>query len=84
MALIDKTDPLWPRVSAAFNVIQGPAPTGMLPDDFAVARIMNFIVSVVKNYEAGAVLQPAPVTVQAAQAKVATDFAAQIPAAPKV
>jgi len=81
--LIDKTDALWPRVSAAFNAVQGPAPAGMLADDFAVNRLMQFIISVVTNYEGGVALAPAPATVQAAVTKVATDFSAQIPPIPK-
>ena len=79
--LIDKTDPLWPRVSAAFNAIQGPAPVGMTADDFAVAGIMGFIKSVVRNYESTVALQPAPAAVTAAAVKVDADFDASIPKA---
>lgn len=78
MALIDKTDPLWPRVSAAFNAVQGPAPAGLSADDFAQNAIMSFIKSVVRNYEGGLALQPAPAAVTTAATKVETDFAVQI------
>lgn len=78
MALIDKTDPLWPRVSAAFNAITGPAPKDMATDDFAQNRIMEFIKSVVRNYESNFALQPAKATVEAAVTKVEADFDSQI------
>lgn len=76
--LIDMTDPLWPRVSAAFNAIQGPAPDGVKPDDFAQNAVMGFIKSVVRTYEAQAILQPPQAVVEAAEAKVEADFAAQV------
>lgn len=78
--LIDTTDPLWPRVSAAFAAIQGPVPDGVKPDDFAQNAIMGFIKSVVQNYETKVALQPPKAVVQAAQAKIETDFAAQVAA----
>lgn len=74
MALIDTTDPLWPRVAAAFNAIQGPATEGLSVDQFAQNRIMEFIKSVVRNYESQEALKPAPAAVQAAATKVDDDF----------
>ena len=86
--LINTEDPLWPRVSAAFNNVQGPKPTGLTADQFAQNCVMNFVMSVVRNHEADLVLRPAPAVVQAAQARVATDFASQVikpvPIAPPV
>jgi hypothetical protein len=79
MALINTADPLWPRVSAAFNAVQGPPPPGVTADDFAYARIMQFIKQVVRNNEAAVQLQPSAVTVQAAVTKIDADFAAQVP-----
>jgi hypothetical protein len=76
--LINTADPLWPRVSAAFNSVQGPTPTGLTVDQFAQNCILNFVMSVVKNYEGGIALAPAPAVIQAAQGKVVTDFGSQV------
>jgi hypothetical protein len=76
--LIDTTDPLWPRISAAFCSVQGPVPDGVKPDDFAIAAIFGHIKSVVRVYEADVALKPDPAIVEAAAVKVDTDFSEAI------
>lgn len=75
--LIDMTDPLWPRVSAAFAA-QGPIPPGLTADQHAQNSIMAFIKGVVQNYESTVALLPPPAVIAAAAAKVQTDFDSQV------
>jgi hypothetical protein len=75
--LIDTSDPLWPRVATAFVGVTGPVPEGLTEDQFAQNRIMEFIKSVVRNYESREALKPSTVVVEAAVTKVEADFHAQ-------
>ena len=81
--LIDKTDALWPLVSAAFQAVQGPVPGGLTGDQFAQNCILTFIQNVVSQ-SASQGLQPAPTAVQTAQATAIAPIVAQMTTPTKV
>ena len=68
------------RLIAAFVGLQGPIPLDgkgdpvQTPAQFAQAKIMGYILAVVKQWEAVESKKPTPVTMAADQAKVDTDF----------
>jgi hypothetical protein len=81
--LIDKTDALWPLVSAAFQAVQGPVPAGLTGDQFAQNCILIFIQNVVSQSAAQG-LQPTTAAVQTAQATAIEPIAAQMTSPAKV
>lgn len=87
MGLINKADPMWPRVVEAFAAIAAPVPAGLTDDEHAENRIVEFMRSVVRNYESTEKLKPPPEAVAAAASKVEEDFASYVkkpaPPAPK-
>jgi hypothetical protein len=69
--LIDTSDPLWPRISAAFSGLN-PVHPYLTDDQYTQSCIMQYIVSVVKQFEGQAAIQQV-------QDKVDVDFAAIVP-----
>lgn len=59
------------RIGAAFANLQGPVPKGMLKEDFARERIIEYIKAVVREYETQ---EAAKVTIAAKSEQIKADF----------